>query len=602
MLAAPTRRVGRVAVRRLRTSAVHLTPRRARTGVTVGSGGGSGKWPGLYGHINTIVPPLAVRAGLVGAATALMTPAFPVIGFTQLVFRFLDPVTRMALSGGGSFLLFSAMVLLPKSFYYAPILLPLAIGNAITASGLYLLLDLGVGGPAALAAARVLAIPVAGIGIGLGTALLAPFSYPLAFAVAFPEMEGFRAGDPELYAWIREVVFSWWLFPAVAGTGTCAGGLLHGFLRPLLVGVPGVPWPRLAGGVLAASGVALGVLYSTSLRIDVPHAAEAELDPPQAGVLWGEYPGRYPPSFVKGEQELCWLPGLSHDTAEPVSWLWCLPEVQGATEAKQTVVEAAVPVSFVPGPDKALDALDLRTKVNDKGGRMRCYTSRRGAYFDGLGFKPIADARLADADALPLGEAILTDAVVLLVAGKVAPAAVESGLSELLPLLADSQLAARLQRRVAFNPLQRSWADDASKVHVVAVAGNRSAKAEPNQAALRKALGHLLHDLALRGAQLRELWRLRNGAEPGPLREALLQRSLATAGIDIERAVESLVRLGWSGPRGGLEGDASERAADWRVIGGHQQNVAAQTMGGVVLAGIASVACCAVTAVVAANQ
>jgi hypothetical protein len=32
-----------------------------------------------------IQPPFAVRAGLVGAATALMTPLFPVIGFNQLV-------------------------------------------------------------------------------------------------------------------------------------------------------------------------------------------------------------------------------------------------------------------------------------------------------------------------------------------------------------------------------------------------------------------------------------------------------------------------------------------------------------------------------------
>ena len=41
-----------------------------------------------------------------------------------------------------------------------------------------------------------------------------------------------------------------------------------------------MPWPRLAGKVLAASGLAMGALYSTSLRSTVTHVMDAQLLPP----------------------------------------------------------------------------------------------------------------------------------------------------------------------------------------------------------------------------------------------------------------------------------------------------------------------------------
>ena len=64
-----------------------------------------------------------MRAGLVGSATALATPLFPVIGLNQLVFRYLTPQQRLVLAGGSSMAYFSAMVLSPKLFWYAPLLL-----------------------------------------------------------------------------------------------------------------------------------------------------------------------------------------------------------------------------------------------------------------------------------------------------------------------------------------------------------------------------------------------------------------------------------------------------------------------------------------------
>ena len=72
-------------------------------------------------------------------------------------------------------LYFSAMVLFPKAFFFAPLLLPFAVGNGIVAAGAYIAADVAAGGPQALAALKFGPVPVAGLGIGITTALVAPF-------------------------------------------------------------------------------------------------------------------------------------------------------------------------------------------------------------------------------------------------------------------------------------------------------------------------------------------------------------------------------------------------------------------------------------------
>ena len=134
------------------------------------------------------VPPLLVRGSLVGATTALMTPLFPIIGFNQLVFRFVSPAGRVAIHGGTSMLYFSAMVLAPDAFFYAPVLLPFAIGNGVMASATYVVAEAVAGGPAALAALKIGPVPVAGPIIGAATALLAPNLYPACFAIVWPNL------------------------------------------------------------------------------------------------------------------------------------------------------------------------------------------------------------------------------------------------------------------------------------------------------------------------------------------------------------------------------------------------------------------------------
>lgn len=145
--------------------------------VPLASGGGGGH-----------VPPLLVRGSLVGATTALLTPLFPIIGFNQLVFRFVSPAGRVAIHGGTSMLYFSAMVLAPDAFFYAPVLLPFAIGNGVVASAAYVVAEGVAGGPAALAAMKIGPVPVAGPLIGAATALLAPNVYPACFAVVWPNL------------------------------------------------------------------------------------------------------------------------------------------------------------------------------------------------------------------------------------------------------------------------------------------------------------------------------------------------------------------------------------------------------------------------------
>ena len=103
-----------------------------------------------------------MRAGLVGATTTLATPLFPVIGFNQLAFRFLDPATRMALTRRRQHAHFSAVTLTPEAMRWAPLMLPFAVGNGATAGALYLGADVAAGGPLALQATG----PVVGVALG----------------------------------------------------------------------------------------------------------------------------------------------------------------------------------------------------------------------------------------------------------------------------------------------------------------------------------------------------------------------------------------------------------------------------------------------------
>ena len=194
-----------------------------------------------------------------GASTALATPLFPVIGLNQLLFRYASPELRVALTGGASLLQFSLMTLVPNAFYYAPLLLPFALGNGLTAAAAYLVVEAGAGGPAALSRWAAGPIPVAGPLLGIIVALAAPLTYPSAFSVVWPGRGGGGIGlSDELFGpgslSYLDLVYNRVALPCLATTGAISGALLHVGLQPVILGRPGVPGPYLAGAVLGAVG------------------------------------------------------------------------------------------------------------------------------------------------------------------------------------------------------------------------------------------------------------------------------------------------------------------------------------------------------------
>eukprot|EP00929_Paragymnodinium_shiwhaense_P108867 TRINITY_DN75217_c0_g1_i1.p1 TRINITY_DN75217_c0_g1~~TRINITY_DN75217_c0_g1_i1.p1 ORF type:complete len:610 (+),score=47.79 TRINITY_DN75217_c0_g1_i1:53-1882(+) len=497
-------------------------------------------------------PPLLVRSGLVGAATALLTPVFPIIGFNQLVFRFCDPATRAAINGGTSMLYFSAAVLMPKAFYYAPLLLPFAVGNAVTAAATYTVAERLTGGPQALADWKLWIIPLAGPIIGLVTAILAPYTFPWSWSLVYPEPgDGTGYDDAPDKITAKDITqflfgneFRWLVLPCLATTGAAAGLLIDVMIRPLILGVPGMPWQKLAGGVLLGSALALGALYSSSMRSGVEHLREVDFgreDLKPWNLLWLIPIQPQAPCYIEGEEELYWLPSLDSTTGELCS-MKC--NVKGERGGYAAEVRYDVRRSF----EKASEAHGLRARFQDS--KTKCYSSRQAAYLDGMAYKPLDQQLLSRKfESLPVGETVLTDATVLLLAGKVPQEKIRESVAETLPLLASSSLVQRLHSRSGMH-LTSSWASGRS----INVKG-------------------LLDDLSVRVAQLRELHRLRSGAARGPASIGSLEDSLVASGVDVARATSSLKSLGWK-----VEAFDHQRLADWALISGHKRYEAAEQL------------------------
>lgn len=205
---------------------------------------------------------LPVRAGIVGTAVGLATPAFPVIGFVRAVNHFIPyrPL-RIAITGGTFALLsFAIRDLLPFLYVHAPLLAPCAMVNAAFAGALYLGLDVALGGPHKLLQVGRLPVPrnwrfwkgrwpAVGLGIGVATALVAPYLYP---AVTFWHF-GIEL-DPGMAATFRNLYNRGvdLLLPVTLVTGAIAGSTLQLVLAPILTGaIPGASASLLGPIVLA---------------------------------------------------------------------------------------------------------------------------------------------------------------------------------------------------------------------------------------------------------------------------------------------------------------------------------------------------------------
>eukprot|EP00928_Gymnodinium_smaydae_P080647 TRINITY_DN64303_c0_g1_i1.p1 TRINITY_DN64303_c0_g1~~TRINITY_DN64303_c0_g1_i1.p1 ORF type:complete len:679 (+),score=130.51 TRINITY_DN64303_c0_g1_i1:206-2038(+) len=489
-------------------------------------------------------PPLLVRTALVGATTALMTPLFPVIGFNQLVFRFVDPATRAAIHGGTSMLYFSAMTLMPNAFYYAPVLLPFAVGNGVTAASVYLAADVAAGGPGRLASFKLAFIPLAGPLLGVAIALLVPLTYPISWGLVYGGTDMFNA---ELYDLIFTYCYNWIMLPCLTMTGLASGLIIHAAIRPVMVGVQGIPWANLSGAVLLAVSLGLYCLYSTATRTEVVHLRDADLENARLGGWL--FPTRLP-CYV-AETELTWVPGLDHGTGQVVSRR--LP-VQRLADGRRRCCRERPMLEEEPGIARSEASGKLVSKALDS--RAKLYSSQRGAYFDFSGFDELDRKAIRSIEETShVGEGIFTDAVVLVVAAAVPSSQLEAGLRELLPRLAESSFAESLRKPL--NPFRSSWALYPQQTH------------------------ELLGDVMVRAAQLRELLRLEAGAPAGPVAQARLEEILTASGVDLDYARRSLRALGWRSDAGARDAEATaRRAADLQLMAGNRRKEQVEKVGG----------------------
>ena len=210
---------------------------------------------------------------------------------------------------------------------------------------------------------------------------------------------------------------------------------------------------------------------------------------------------------------------------------------------------------------------------------------------------------------------------VIAIAHKLPPAAATEGLLELLPLIADSTLAAQRHRNSAphggvFSALvRRSESTNVEWGSQVCTKG-RGGQGERMAVAAKR----MQNDVQLRAAQIRELWRMTHPRDvtaspstsnatrsvakpPNQVSVTELEASLEQAGVLLDRAVDSLDDLGWTGPPA-LQTAAGrqQQEQDWALIGVKKQQQRERRASGWTFAGICLVLGCMFRGVVVPNR
>lgn len=190
--------------------------------------------------------------------TALCTPVFPAIGFVNICLRFAlpDPQLRRGLSSSlGSILSFACWTIIPYSYEIAPLLLPFAISNGISAGIGYAFLDITSGGPRS---SSFLKNPIlTGGGIGAFTGIIAPrYLYGEAYDILY----GIENVTP-----LMKEIMSWQFVTEIScSTGFIAGCAMYPLLHYPIFGYQRLPWTKFSGLLLMSS---FALMYSV-YRID----------------------------------------------------------------------------------------------------------------------------------------------------------------------------------------------------------------------------------------------------------------------------------------------------------------------------------------------
>ena len=489
-------------------------------------------------------PPLIVRGALVGASGLVVT-------------------------AGAGFVFYSV----GGDPACAPMFLPIAASNGVTAAAVYTVADIVAGGPARLlppVGGKSVARP-GGPMIGIATALLAPLTYATTWALiwqdgdAGPRTQGANRQDGDadpLARWIsqgcklpfnseiNEVVWSTFFssegIRILAGMGLCLGAVLQTGGRELVFGRPGVPWRGFSITILYLAVLGMGILYYTG-----------RYNPIQAGRHLRDTNSDRG-CFVNGTKELCWVPGLDFHTGAVVSR--CRDWVPQYETPDRTFYELRMTKMYVDGyfsdnctdtydgPERFEDSIALRDKI-EKHQNIPIYASKNHITWCS---DPIPSSEIgALAAAIPVGEAIVTDALVALVMEKAPQHVVASSLAQLTALpsardgvLLNSALAERLRELKPRSGLDAtSWAFGKSR----------------NPA---RVVDALFYEMNLRGAQLREIWRIDHGYGEGAYAREDLVASLMSGGVEVERALKALEDLRWSPPPRAADAEV-ERVEDW---------------------------------------
>ena len=236
--------------------------------------------------LSEVRPPLPVRVLTVGLSVGLATPLYTIAGVFRVwsnvlpktpLGKSLKVAAGILLGGGAVTLVYE--VIGPLFLHYPDLLLPFALANSAACMVWYgaaeLLFGLEALSGSLTPAMRAslpsiirallpsMGVPLGGPVIGALTALTAPLLWPIAFRACW---------DSELYntilgtddneqgtSWVMDAYYSI-LLPVGLPIGIVSGLSMHMILKPVVMGVPSVPWTLCALPVLATV-IGAGALY-----------------------------------------------------------------------------------------------------------------------------------------------------------------------------------------------------------------------------------------------------------------------------------------------------------------------------------------------------